>query len=136
MGGAGTHRLVDGSASWVLSKTGPRIVPVSSVGELVRLALGELQTVEELGSEAQKTLSAIAGGCVVYVATEAEATEGGQSMRGTAGETAGETGRKPGLGLGLECVVGWKTAGRKLMVFVGKPMKQLAEDRRAAFGLR
>ena len=143
---------MDGSASWFLSKTGPRIVRVrrcdprgnngdcgsmlcahrvfacfGSVGELVRLALGEVQTVEELESEAQKTLSAMAGGCVVYVATEDEARGGSQSNR--------EAARETGLGLGLECVVGWKTAGPKLMVFVGKPTRQLAKERRAAFGL-
>ena len=120
-----THRLVDGSASWILSKSGPRIVQASNLVELVRLALGEVDSVEELGSTTQKALSVMTGGCVIY-------TVAGSHKFGTEVCSVPES----GLGLGLECVVGWRTASSKLMVFVGKSIRQLATERRAAFGLQ
>jgi hypothetical protein len=96
-------------------------VAVSGLPELVGLALGEVGTAEALGAAAQATQAGMAGGCVVYMPCDAEAE--------AAASSAGS------CGLGLECVVGWKTAGPKLMVFVGKPFRQLATERRAAFGL-
>jgi hypothetical protein len=120
-----THRLVDGSASWILSKSAPRIVQTSNVAEFVQLALGEICSVEALGSTTQKALSVMTGGCVIYTVAGSH-------------EFEAESCSVPGssLGLGLECVVGWKTAGSKLMVFVAKPYRQLAKERRSAFGLQ
>lgn len=120
-----THRLVDGSAWWILRKTSSRIVQVSGLAELVGLALGEIGTVEELKSVAQKTLATTEGGCIIYTVSH------GEGSRAEAASVA-----ECGLGLGLESVVGWKTAGSKLMIFVSKPLRQLASERRAAFGVR
>lgn len=123
--GCCTHRLADGSARWVLRWTGARIVKVRDVAELVGLALGDLRTVAELGHATQTTLSMMVGGCVVYTADDGDESEAAASYTPWSG-----------LGLGLESVVGWKTAGSKLMVFVGKPIRQLAKERRAAFALQ
>lgn len=114
-----THRLAEGSAGWVLNAIGPRVVEVSGLTELIAVALGEVRTVDQLGEAAQATQSAMAGGCVVYMAAAKPASAG-----------------SCGLGVGMECVVGWKTATPgKLMVFVSKSFRQLATERRAAFGL-
>ena len=120
-----THRLVDGSAWWILRKTSSRIVQVAGVADLVGLVLGEIGMVEELGSVTQKTLATTTGGCIVYTVSHGE-----ESRAGVASVA------ECGLGLGLETVVGWKTAGSKLMIFVSKPLRQLAKERRAAFGVR
>ena len=150
-GDGSTHRLAEGSAAWALRGTNRRVIRLESTAQLAAVGVGELTSVDGLSATAQEALGGMSGGCLAYFVEGHEGDdEQGLGLgakinvvvfilfliicRGSLGTDAKKIENRDRFrDPGLECVVGWRTGGTKLMVYVAKPVRQLLKERCAVF---